>query len=102
LFESQNNSLVDLTPGEFLEKLFTKFDFNSSRRISKFDFARIVQTLTRLTGASFPPTTDVDDLFTYLDKDGDQTISFVEFQTLMESFTKIMNSEGFKLKLKKY
>ena len=61
---------------------------------------QIIRTLARVAGTSFPTETDLDDIFTYLDVDGDKTISFKEFQALMDGFTKIMIEKGMKLKIK--
>jgi hypothetical protein len=61
---------------------------------------QIIRTLARVAGTSFPTETDLDDIFTYLDVDGDKTISFKEFQALMDGFAKIMIEKGMKLKIK--
>lgn len=56
-------------------KLFDKYDLNSDGRLSRFEFLEIIKYLTKVTGATFPKRPDMDDIFTYLDVDGDLTIS---------------------------
>lgn len=60
---------------QFLNKLFTKFDINSDNRISRFEFTETIKYLTKMTGATLPKRPDIEDIFTYLDRDGDQTIT---------------------------
>ena len=81
--------------------MFSKYDLDHNKRISKFEFQDILRVLTKMTGAPFPTSIDVEDIFTCLDRDGDETISFSEFQQLFKSFAKLMDEEKISLRLKK-
>lgn len=78
-------------------KLFDKYDNNSDGRLSKFEFADIIKYLTRVTGATFPKRPDIDDIFSYLDTDGDLTISREEFRHLTQSLHTLISSSGIRL-----
>jgi Ca2+-binding EF-hand superfamily protein len=65
-----------ISPEEYLSKLFIKYDSDNNGRISKFEFVSILRTLARIAGTSFPNETDLEDIFNYLDVDGDKTINF--------------------------
>lgn len=71
----QNEHISELSAEQFLSKLFSKFDTNSDNRISKFQFAETIKYLTKMTGATLPKRPDIEDIFTYIDIDGDQTIT---------------------------
>ena len=73
--KSLSYELVNLTTKDLLEKLWNKYDTNGNKRINKFEFIEILQFLTRLTGASFPNRKDIDEVFSTLDVDGDETVS---------------------------
>lgn len=78
-------------------KLFDKYDVNSDGRLSRFEFAEIIKYLTRVTGATFPKRPDIDDIFSYLDIDGDLTISKDEFRILTQSLQTLITDEGIRL-----
>ena len=59
-----------------------------------------MKVLTRLTGAAFPNTNDIDDIFNHIDTDGDETISYSEYCQLVNGFTSLMEEERIKLKFK--
>ena len=46
--------LVEITPSELLKKLFKKYDEDKDGRLTKSEFSKILQYLTKITGASFP------------------------------------------------
>ena len=54
-----------------------------------------------MTRASFPKASDIEDIFNYLDTDGDDTISKKEFTMLIETFTLLVEEKGIKMKMKK-
>lgn len=89
-----------ISPQDYLHKLFIKYDADNNGRISRFEFVSILRTLARVAGTSFPNETDLEDIFNYLDVDGDKTINFKQFQVLMDGFTKIMKQQGYKLKIR--
>lgn len=78
-------------------KLFSKYDLNSDGRLSRFQFLEIIKYLTKVTGATFPQRPDVDDIFSYLDIDGDLTISKEQFRLLTKSLQSLITQEGLHL-----
>lgn len=87
---------TELTTEQFLNKLFEKH-INSEGRLTRFEFTEILKYLTRVTGATFPKRPDIEDIFSYLDKDGDLTISRDEFMMLTGSFKSLIHSSNIKL-----
>ena len=71
----ESDTVNRLSTPQFLDKMFIKYDANSDGRLSKFEFSEILRFLTKLTGTTFPHKQDIEDIFSYLDTDGDQTIS---------------------------
>ena len=65
----------ELPINAYLQCLFDKHDLDRDNHLSIFEFQEILKMLTRITGATFPKRQDIDDIFNYLDRDGDQTIS---------------------------
>ena len=100
LYGREEYVLKEITPSQFLQKVFDKHDQDHNGRINKFEFTSILKVLTQLTGAAFPTSTDIDDIFVNLDSDGDQTLSFEEYKILIKSFAPLIEERGIKIKLK--
>lgn len=92
-----DNAAVEISTNQFLYKLFDKYDLNSDGRLSRFEFTEIIKYLTRVTGATFPKRPDIEDIFSYLDNDGDLTISREEFMQLTHSLGFLIKSSGIRL-----
>jgi Ca2+-binding EF-hand superfamily protein len=78
-------------------KLFDTYDGNSDGRLSRFEFAEIIKCRTRITGATLPKRPDIEDIFSYLDIDGDLTISKEEFKQLTHSLQTFIDASGIRL-----
>lgn len=94
---SMEDTTVEISTNQFLSKLFDKYDINSDGRLSRFEFTEIIKYLTRVTGATFPKRPDIEDIFSYLDNDGDLTISREEFMQLTHSLGFLIKSSGIRL-----
>ncbi len=60
---------------EFLDKLFQKFDSNKDGRLSWYQFTQAIKFLTKVTGTTLPKKSDMKEIFVYIDKDGDDSLS---------------------------
>ena len=100
LYTRSEYTINEISPGQFLQKVFDKHDQDHNGRINKFEFTSILRVLTQLTGAAFPTSNDIDDIFVNLDSDGDQTLSYEEYKILIKSFTPLIEEQGIKIKLK--
>ena len=81
----------------YLDKLFKKLDRNNDGRLSMFEFTQVLKALTKITGATLPKKEDVEDIFTFMDMDGDGSISKEEYNMLLQYLGTAFDDLGIKL-----
>lgn len=94
---ANKENIHEMSTAEFMMKLFDKYDSNLDGRLSRFQFAEIIKYLTKITGATFPKRPDIEDIFTYLDVDGDLSITKEQFKKLTQSLQNLIDKSGIKL-----
>ena len=57
-----------------------------------------MKCLTKITGTSYPPSTDIDDIFMILDENGDSSISYEEYSVLMNKIEGLFIEDGITIK----
>ena len=76
---------------EIVNSIFKRFDSDNNEVFSKPEWPRVVKDIFDLFGAPMPTQDDVDDLFNYLDLNGDERISRSELKVLVDRFLRTVS-----------
>lgn len=68
----------------FISDVFRKVDQDRSGFLDKREVALVLELIARELGFNIPSTEDAEDIVRMIDKNGDERLSRIEFQTTME------------------
>jgi Ca2+-binding EF-hand superfamily protein len=77
-----------------VEKVFKEFDKDCNGRLSKVEFPKAINNLSRATGGSICSKDDLHAIFDLIDINGDNTISKKEMEILFCQILELLKKNG--------